>query len=282
MTRATPQQRAYLENVYQNTDWPIRRDTIEPLVNIVQLNASWIRRWFYRRHRKDLGITWFLPQQQQQQQQPQPQPQPPPPQQPPVVAQIVGSTGGQQSQIPVQIVIQPQQLNDDPPVLTLEMLENFFDDPPDDVNNGRDVLIPSEYESRFPRPIINQSNIEASRDRHAYHMMDYKELAAMLMEVVIGNWSALFPFNGSKERDYQISLYFDPYLMGPLNLVTIVEHMGVSEINRGGIGFGAKVMLDLLERSCERRKFQTSICSTENHRLKHEVGGVLEPIKSYF
>ncbi|GJR53000.1 homeobox-leucine zipper protein HDG11-like protein [Tanacetum coccineum] len=171
-------------------------------------------------------------------------------------AEYQGSTGGQQSQIQVQIVIQPQQLNDDPPVLTLEILENFFDDPPDDVNvelypdflqkldaqllakdaiselnavctdsrlwakkSGRDALIPSEYESRFPRPIINQSNTEASRDRHAYHMMDYKELAAMLMEVVIGNWSTLFPFMVAKEKkrgyfSYQSVPFTLNHLMG--------------------------------------------------------------------
>ncbi|GJS84179.1 homeobox-leucine zipper protein HDG11-like protein, partial [Tanacetum coccineum] len=39
--------------------------------------------------------------------------------------------------------------------------------------------------------------------------------------------------------------------------VTWVENMGLSEITRGGMGFGATLMQDLLERSCERRRYST-------------------------
>ncbi|GKF43320.1 hypothetical protein Tco_0129872, partial [Tanacetum coccineum] len=58
--------------------------------------------------------------------------------------------------------------------------------------------------------------------------------------------------------------------------VTWVEHMGVSEINRGGIGFGAKVMLDLLERSCEKKRGRFSQTIVKVFELLQECERDLE------
>ncbi|GJU14568.1 reverse transcriptase zinc-binding domain-containing protein [Tanacetum coccineum] len=207
-------------------------------------------------------------------------------------------------------------------------------------DNGRDVLILREYISRFPPSFtINISTFEASRDTRAYHMMDYKELAAILME---SNWSALFPFVIANEETIKVFPFFDPS-EGSFNLihkefrlttagvakrivntlracqqvreralllvevtyereevehgresnchrfasgclieedlnnggsrVTWVENMGLSEITRGGMGFGATLMQDLLERSCERRRYSTEqgTCILELYALTQVI-----------
>ncbi|GJU48469.1 START domain-containing protein [Tanacetum coccineum] len=235
MTRATPQQRAYLENVYQNTDWPITRDTIEPLVNIVQLNASWIRRWFLqKRHRKDLitGITWFLPQQQQQQQQ-QPQPQPPPPQQPPVVAQIVGNWSA----------LFPFMVAKEKIIKVFPLLEP---------SDGSLNLIYKEFRLTTPTFAKRKVNIL----RACKHVREGRwRLWRCLLNVIN------LKMNASPTAT---DLHLD------------VEHMGVSEINRGGIGFGAKVMLDLLERSCEKKRGRFSQTIVKVFELLQECERDLE------
>nr|GEZ49206.1 homeobox domain-containing protein/START domain-containing protein [Tanacetum cinerariifolium] len=89
-------------------------------------------------------------------------------------------------------------------------------------DNGRDVLILREYISRFsPSFTINISTFEASRDTRAYHMMDYNELATILIQ---GNRSALFPFVIANEETVKVFPFFDPS-EGSFNLVTYIKSL---------------------------------------------------------
>ncbi|GJR52999.1 hypothetical protein Tco_1403520 [Tanacetum coccineum] len=238
MTRATPQQRAYLEKLANNKGY--NRTTGQYSSAQCLLDSPMVfTKTTSKRPDYGVGITWFLPQQQQQQQQ-QLQPSPPP-QQPPVVAQIVN------------------------------------------------VELDPDFLQKLDAQLLAEDAIS---------------------ELNAGNWSALFPFMVAKEEIVKVFPLLDPS-DGSLNLiykefrlttptyakrkvnilrackhvhegalavveVTWVEHMGVSEINRGGIGFGAKVMLDLLERSCEKKRGRFSQTIVKVFELLQECERDLE------